>query len=81
MIHDDDNHDQRYEDGDTSTGTIADHEDWLAEDGESQWLPIPPWRTTRITDEEARDLLTLDGPYGDDWAKREGMRQMIEQGY
>lgn len=27
------------------------------------------------------DELALNGPYADDWAKREGFRQMYEQGY
>lgn len=46
----DEHHDQRYEDGDYSTGTVADYEDWLSEDGESQWLPIPPWSPVQQLD-------------------------------
>ncbi len=29
MIHDGDRHDNRYEDGDESTGTVEDYVDWI----------------------------------------------------
>lgn len=45
LIRDDENHDQRYEDGDYSTGTVEDYDgDWLSEDGE--------WRADNRTAEE-----------------------------
>ncbi len=45
MHRNDDHHDNRYEDGDFVTGTVADYdEDWLSEDGE--WLR--PLRTFEV---------------------------------
>lgn len=47
-------HDQRYEDGDYSTGTVADYEDWL--DGWAEVL-LPAPTTRRITRDEFDQLM------------------------
>lgn len=38
--------------------------------------PVPH----RVTEDEFAELVAHDGPYADDWAKREGLRQAREDG-